>query len=304
MNYNIFTNECVFSKRIIYTCSPFARSSLLFLQETGTLQAKRPHVSSRQNLQSYLFFIVLSGSGWLEYNGARYELTKGCAAFIDCRKGYSQSSSERLWKLKWCHFSSGSMAAVYNKWMERGGKPAFHPTNPEEFISLLDELYSTALSKDFVRDIHINEQLTRLISLLMEQTVYDEKKMYQDGLNASNKITTGVDKIDVGEIKSYIDEHYKEALSLEGLAAQFFVNKNYLARLFKESYGVTVGGYIQLVRIGKAKELLRFTYMTVEAAGADCGYNDSNYFSRVFKKVEGLSPSAFRENWRSGEERK
>ncbi len=93
---NLFTNESVSSSRIIYTQSSFARSYLLFLQETGTLQAKRPHVSSRQNLQSYLFFTVLSGSGCLEYNGQHYELSKDSAVFIDCKHGYAPFSSDDL----------------------------------------------------------------------------------------------------------------------------------------------------------------------------------------------------------------
>ena len=52
------TNSIVTSNRILYTPSSFARSSLLTLQEIGTLQALKPHTSSRDNLQSYLFFML------------------------------------------------------------------------------------------------------------------------------------------------------------------------------------------------------------------------------------------------------
>ncbi|MCD7771357.1 MAG: AraC family transcriptional regulator, partial [Oscillospiraceae bacterium] len=68
-------------------------------------------------------------------------------------------------------------------------------------------------------------------------------------------------------------------------------------RNFKEIYGTSIGSYIQIVRIGKAKELLRFSTKTIEAIGSECGYDDKNYFSRVFKKVEGYSPSEFRKLW-------
>ena len=69
---NYFTNsksKVVDSDRVLYTASTFARSSLFHLQEIGRLKALKPHVSSRSNLQSYLFFIVENGSGILEYNG-------------------------------------------------------------------------------------------------------------------------------------------------------------------------------------------------------------------------------------------
>lgn len=276
---NLFTNDSVSSSRVIYTPSPFARTSLLYLQEVGSLRAVRPHVGGRTSLQSYLFFIVLDGSGWLEYCGERHELEKGDSVFLDCRKGYKQSSNEELWSLKWAHFNSSSMPSIYNKYCERGGKPVFRPSDVSPFISILDDMYSSAAIEDFIRDMHINELLVRLMTILMEQTVYDENRIYRDG--KKREVTASPDKLDVSELKSYIDTHYKESLSLEQLAVKCFLNKHYLARLFKSAYGLSIGSYIQLVRIGKAKEMLRFTEMSVESVGTECGYDDQNYFSRT-----------------------
>ncbi|MCD7785699.1 MAG: AraC family ligand binding domain-containing protein [Oscillospiraceae bacterium] len=135
MNNNLFTNSYVSSSRIIYTPSSFARTSLLYLQETGTLQAVRPHVSSRQNLQSYLLLIVTSGSGYVEYEGMNYYLNPGDIALIDCSKGYSQSSSEDLWSLKWCHWNGSSMPAVYNK-IQRTRLAAHIPPREQQRIHI------------------------------------------------------------------------------------------------------------------------------------------------------------------------
>lgn len=79
-------SSSVSSSRIIYTPSTFARTSLLHLQEVGSLQAVHPHISQRENLVSFLCFIVLSGEGELSYEGQTYQLHTGDCVFIDCRK--------------------------------------------------------------------------------------------------------------------------------------------------------------------------------------------------------------------------
>ena len=77
------------SERILYTPSTFARSSLLHLQEVGSLKAISAHTSSRKDLVSFLCFVVLDGCGELAYEGNTYFLKKGDCVFIDCRKAYS-----------------------------------------------------------------------------------------------------------------------------------------------------------------------------------------------------------------------
>lgn len=72
----------VSSRRILYTASSFAKSNLIFLQETGSLKALRPHVSRRDNLQSYLCMMVLDGSGYIEYEGRHYDMKKGIVRLL------------------------------------------------------------------------------------------------------------------------------------------------------------------------------------------------------------------------------
>ena len=120
MQPNLFTSSpSVQSSRILYTPSPFARSSLLHLQEVGSLTAIKPHTSKREKLQSYLCFMVEDGEGELVYEGKKYELISGDVVFIDCRKAYSHSTGSNpnaeLWSLRWCHFYGPSMPAIYAK---------------------------------------------------------------------------------------------------------------------------------------------------------------------------------------------
>lgn len=146
----LFTNNnqaIVSSDRVLYTPSAFARTSLLHLQEIGKLTACRPHTSSRSNLQSYLFFMVVSGSGGLVYNGKEHKLEEGSCVFIDCHYPYSHTTDpDNLWTLRWVHFYGPGLSAIYNKYCERGGRPVFIPAEAAPFISTLDSLYQLASS--------------------------------------------------------------------------------------------------------------------------------------------------------------
>ena len=279
------TASIVSSNRVLYTPSAFARTSLLHLQEIGELQALAPHTSSRSNLQSYLFFTVLSGSGELVYDGKKYELKKGDMVFIDCRKPYSHTTDLNLWSLRWCHFYGPTLSFVYEKYVERGGRPTFRPEETASFLSTLDSLYKLASGSDYIRDMRINEELNRLCTLLMEQSWNPEEA------------TTAPKKLSVVEVKEYLEQHYADKITLDELSKQFFINKYYLTRVFKEQFGQSITAYLTSLRITHAKQLLRFSEKSVEEIGLECGLGQLHYFSRVFKEVEGVPPSIYRSQW-------
>lgn len=284
-----FTNnksKIVDSDRVLYTASPFARSSLFHLQEIGRLEALKPHVSSRSDLQSYLFIIVENGSGMLKYNGREYELTKGSCVFIDCRKPYShQPDPDDLWTLSWCHFYGPTVASIYNKYCERGGRPSFEPSDTRPFADVLGDLISLSKSSEHMRDMLINEKLSTLLRLIMAESWHPEDKALP------------VKKASVLEVKTYLDENYESKISLDSLCAKFFISKHYLTHSFKEQFGMTITSYLLSVRITHAKQLLRFTNKSVEEIGYEVGIGAPHYFSRVFKEVEGVSPTVYREQW-------
>lgn len=304
MENNLFTqSNSVSSNRIIYTPSTFARSSLIHLQETGTLQALYPHKSERSGLTSCLFFTVLSGDGRLTYDGEIYTLHSGDCVFIDCKKPYSHETgnitdleqadatvdtagrTSELWSLQWVHFYGPNMGAIYRKYQERGGKPVFQTSQLSSYHDILDQLYTIASSPDYVRDMRIHEKLSSLLILLME-----------DGWDDTQMQATP-DTLDIQTVKDYLDENFKRRISLDDLAGSFYLNKYYLMKLFKDRYGMTINAYLNQARVTWVKQQLRFTDKTVEMLAAELQIEPA-YLSRLFKKVEGVSPTSFRKSWR------
>ncbi len=127
------------------------------------------------------------------------------------------------------------------------------------------------------------------------------KQIILDNIELALEIATGSDTRESGSIssqidtiKDYIKEHYMEHLSLAGLAQQFFVEPSYLSRKFSQKFGGTITAYITRCRMNRAKELMADPDNKLEVISFEVGYDDYNYFSRVFRRFEGTSPSEYR----------
>ncbi len=95
-------------------------------------------------------------------------------------------------------------------------------------------------------------------------------------------------------LKKYIDEHYREEISLEFLAEQFHFSREYIGRIFRAKHGFAVYEYILQVRMKQAVELLRNPKLTLPVIADFLGYSNANYFSKAFRRFYGISPSDYR----------
>lgn len=91
-------------------------------------------------------------------------------------------------------------------------------------------------------------------------------------------------------VLSYIAHHYNEALNLDTLAKQAGVTKSHLCHIFKKHMGCTVIRYINQLRCYRALSMIS-SGIPVTKVSTEVGYNDYNYFSRVFREITGFSPS-------------
>lgn len=285
MEQRLFQGEYVSSDRLLYTPSEFARSNLMYLQEIGRLNALKTHTSKRQNLDSFLFFYVKSGSGILNYENKEYVVEAGDCVFLNCKNPYYHRTSDNLWNLEWIHFNGSNVLPIYLKYVERGGQPVFHPESLSEAEGIWGQINDVAHSADYIRDIRINEYLTRLQTFLMGYSWNPEE-------THSNKNKTAF------ALREYLDTHYRDKITLDSIAERFFTNKYSLSRDFKEQFGTSIINYLLFTRITHAKQLLRFTDESVEEIGNRCGISPLYYFSRMFKQIEGISPMEYRQRWK------
>ncbi|MFC5403313.1 response regulator transcription factor [Cohnella soli] len=135
------------------------------------------------------------------------------------------------------------------------------------------------------REINTRITLDELAQLLLTHIEMTMQK--PEGKSGS------LEKID--EVKKYIASHYESnQLSIQTIAAHTHLSQTYLCALFKKTTGRTLGEYITELRIEKAKELLRDRQKKLYEVTTDIGLTDTNYFSTMFKKYTGCTPSEYR----------
>ena len=101
---------------------------------------------------------------------------------------------------------------------------------------------------------------------------------------------------------NHIKLHFESPLTLQGIAEIIPVNASHLSRKFKDDTGMSLIDFINLNRIEAAKVYLQNNTSSITEIAFIVGYNDMNYFSRVFKKVTGYTPSQYRRNYSTAEE--
>jgi len=107
----------------------------------------------------------------------------------------------------------------------------------------------------------------------------------QNSIDYSNRI--------VQATKEYLESHYSDDISLEDIAEQVNISPQYFSKLIKKTTGFNFIDWLSMLRVKKAKELLANSNITVKEVCFMVGYKDPNYFSRIFKKRIGLTPSEY-----------
>ncbi len=120
-------------------------------------------------------------------------------------------------------------------------------------------------------------------------------KIFINALSFRDAQTGGQHLKTIRQAREYIDEHYQDPdLSLDEIASRVTLSPSYFSMIFSQETCQTYKEYLTEVRIKKAKELLRTTLLNSADVSYAVGYNDPHYFSYVFKKITGLSPTEFR----------
>ena len=277
--------ELVQTRRVLNTPSDFGKKTLFYVQETGYLKSLKSHLSERSKLNSYLFLIALSGNGSFSYNGETYPVTPGTCVLINCMEHYAHQCDQIYpWELLWVHFN-GKATGEYYRYFIQSSQNVFHTEETEEYAALIYRIMEVIENKNGSWEIISSKLITDLLTLCISNS----------GINSSSKNEVMVQKL--YGVKDYLNQNYQKKLFLDEIADSFYISKYHLCREFKKVFGSTIMDHLMMKRVTKAKELLRFSRMSIENVALESGFADSSYFNKVFQKVEGMTGSEYRRMW-------
>lgn len=165
-----------------------------------------------------------------------------------------------------------------------------------ELTGVIFRMVYEYIPKERYIEINLNKLQARLNSTLSRYSLYNTLK---DVMLTIMKIVNPSIKINsnplLKEVKDYIDKNYFNDISLDDIARHVAMSPGYLSKLFKENFDITIIDYLTRVRINNSIKLLKNPELHIKEIARKVGYHDSNYFSKVFKKITGKTPTEYRE---------
>lgn len=216
---------------------------------------------------------------------------------LDLDISYLLSSYKQLLRTHFNELNKEGVAATLQQMtgeLERNGikKAGMLEQVVQEMLLLLKELmFANSLDSESLHAPYSHDALASSANMTSFLTQH-----YEDTLEQLIHQRKFKNKLNLEEVKQFIEMHFAESVTLEQLARVFFVSKEYLSKVFKLEFGRNVTDYILFLRMEKAKEWLADDSIPIKAVAEMAGYEDVTYFYRVFKKHFGIAPGEMRKS--------
>lgn len=234
--------------------------------------------------EQYILLYCVGGQGWIALNNQ--EIILNANTFYIIPKGVPHhygSSGKDPWSIYWMHFLGDQSSLFYRRFELSTGEGAkniaYKEARLEEFHYLMSSLEDDISSE--VAEIIYVKTFSLISSFLYEDISLRPAK--------DDVISSSI---------NYMKEHLKESLQVNDLAAERNLSVSHFSYLFRRKTGFSPIQFFINLRLQKACQQLYFTSFSIKEICQEVGFDDPYYFSRIFKKQMGQSPTDYRKQYK------
>ena len=259
--------------------SDFMRNHCLYLQVFMYLESKEKYYTRRTNYNSYLLLYTYDGCGILEYKNKTYTLSPETCILIDCRKPHYYHTRGASWTHLDIHFDGITAEHFYSIWEKQ--EDLSFTVSTRIYQPMIEHLIYDYVNYSSERELLVSNHLNSILLFALKER-NKQKKTVEIPEHIRNSVM-------------YLEENFKEPVSLDELARVAELSKYHFSREFKKYIGESPKDYLIRIRIDNAKFLLETSNIPCYKIGLLSGISNYDNFTRLFEKRCQMTPGEYRE---------
>lgn len=265
------------SKEYIITIPPQSKKSPFAVTLAGITYEDPSYTITRINSDIFTMEYVISGKGHIVVNGKEYNTEAGDSYLLPCRQNIRYySDSNNPWRKIWFN-AEGIFLSETARIFGLNDRIVFPSVNTLEYFKKILKICGN-------KELSANEINTKCSAVFTELIMFIS--------NTTNNSDTVSDE--AMTLKNYIDFHIEENISIKTLAELIFRSESQTIRIFKKNFNITPYDYLLESKINRAKTIILNTNLSIKETSYRLGFSDEHYFSNIFRKKTGLSPTEYR----------
>lgn len=261
-----------------YAEHPLVRT--LYPTDVGFFPKASGHYRERkEGADQYILIYSIDGKGTIEVEGEVYSIEKSEVFCIPCMKGHRYYADENdPWSILWVHFK-GENTGYFP--IQEPHIVNINSRNSDSRLIMLFNLLFRVLKRNYTLGNFI--YISQVLSLILSEVYFREKV---DESSVQDRHVTMVIR--------FMYENLTRSLTLNELSDKVQLSRSYLNSIFKTQTGRSPMEFFIHLKMQEACKLLKNTNMYIYEVSSSLGYEDQYYFSRIFKKVVGISPKDYK----------
>lgn len=261
-----------------YKEHPLVRT--MYLTDVGFFPHAKDHYKEREDgADQYILIYCTEGKGTIELDGKKYLLQESDVFCIPRgEKHRYYADKEEPWSILWVHFKGENV--IYFPVEERK-IVHIHSKHSNNRMVMLFKILFRVLERNYILGNFI--YISQVLSLILSEVYYREKV---DESTTQDRHVTAVIR--------FMYENIHRNPTLEEISREVELSKSYLHSIFREQTGKSPVEFFLHLKMKEACKLLKTTNLFIYEVSARLGYEDQYYFSRIFKKIVGVSPKEYR----------